>query len=505
MVKRRATQIGVTLLALGAAGARASELDLGGERAPEPDPAARCAQVLTSALASPPDALRVLLLAAAAALPPVADEPPLADEHAGRLGCDDTAEPDPPRAASPDASGRVALDVPDGLDAGCWEIALARGCAQRRIPLHQLRTEREPGRFSVWLDTGPVRARRAAENAGRGALRVLDSTPLSNLGGSLVRLALEQGADPAAVEAALEKLKAQPELRHRAIVYRGRDAGEVDWPAQRSGSARLRIPARPVTTRIALLDSAIAGDRPELADHTALERDFSGREPAAGLHGTVLASALAPTGGLKLLSLAACRDEPGGEAARCWTSALVRALDAAVGEKARIAVLAWNGPEDVLVARALEHAEKRGVLFLAGVGDAGDERSPSFPASHPAVLGVTALDREDRVFAPAARGEAVALAAPGVDVPAQTPASDRLLPLSGSALAAAHAGGVAARLLELAPRATSARLREALTATALDLGEAGRDPVFGAGRLDACAAARALLGGEAEDPCPAEP
>jgi hypothetical protein len=422
------------------------------------------------------------------------------------MDCEGTAEPDLPLASGPDASGRVMLDVPDGLDAACWDVALGRGCAQRRIPLHQLRAEHEPGRFGAWLDTGPVRARRAAEAAaGTSGLRVLDSTPLVNLGGSLVRLAVDEGADPALVQAALAKLKAQPELRHRAIVYRGSAGSEPGWGARRIGADRLQLPARVAATRIALVDSAVSDALGELAGRIALARDLSGREPAAGLHGTALAGILAVAGQPKLLSLAACRDEPGGDAARCWSSSLVRALDAAVGEKARVALLGWSGPEDALVARALDRAAERGVLLIAGVGDTGDERSPAFPASHPAVLGTTAVDRDGRVFGPAARGTAVDLAAPGVDVPVSAPAWTGTQPLSGSALAAAHVASAAALLVQLAPRATSQKLRESMTSTAVDLGEPGSDPVFGAGLVDVCAAARALLGSTKEDPCRAEP
>jgi subtilisin family serine protease len=204
----------------------------------------------------------------------------------------------------------------------------------------------------------------------------------------------------------------------------------------------------------------------------------------------------------KLASFAACRDEPGGASARCWSSALVRALDAAVAARIRIALLGWRGPEDVQVARALERAAKAGVLLIAPVGDSGDERAPAFPASHPDVLGVTAVDRQRAVFAPAARGEAVELAAPGVDVQSSVPDAQSSRSLSGSPLAAAHAAGVAALLLELSPRANAARLREVLVASAVDLGEAGRDPVFGHGLIDACAAARALVVAGSEDPCP---
>jgi subtilisin family serine protease len=416
--------------------------------------------------------------------------------------CADAAEPDLPRAAEADAAGRLALAIPDDLDAGCWNAVLARGCAQRSIPLHALRPEVEPGRFAAWFDLGPVRTRRSATYAAEeGGLRVLDVTPLNALGGTFVRFSAEGAADPGRLAEALERLGARPELRQRALLYRGKSVEDsAGWGARRIGAARLGAPARPADVRVALIDTAAEG----IADEHA--RDFTGFEPAAGLHATALAGIVAEIAPrAKLRSFAACRDEPGGTAARCWSTPLVRALDAALAARVRIALLGFHGPEDPSVARALDRAAKSGMLLIAPADDSGDERPPGFPASHPAVLGVTAVDREGDVFAPAARGEAIDLAAPGVDLPTRIPGSPAMQPLSGNALAAATAAGAAALLLERWPRATNAALRETLARSAVDLGAAGRDPVYGDGLIDVCAAARALAGDKGGDPCPELP
>jgi hypothetical protein len=66
-------------------------------------------------------------------------------------------------------------------------------------------------------------------------------------------------------------------------------------------------------------------------------------------------------------------------------------------------------------------------------------------------------------------------------------------------MAAAHASGALALLLGVAPQAPAPALSEALRSSAIDLGAAGRDADFGAGRIDVCAAAAALP--DATDPC----
>ncbi len=55
----------------------------------------------------------------------------------------------------------------------------------------------------------------------------------------------------------------------------------------------------------------------------------------------------------------------------------------------------------------------------------------------------------------------------------------------GTSAAAPHVAGVAALLVESAPTATPARIRNALTRGAVDLGVSGRDNTFGWGRVDA--------------------
>lgn len=65
-------------------------------------------------------------------------------------------------------------------------------------------------------------------------------------------------------------------------------------------------------------------------------------------------------------------------------------------------------------------------------------------------------------------------------------------PFFGTSAAAPHVAGIAALLAGGFPDSTPAQVRASLTASAVDLGAAGRDPVFGAGRVDAIAAARRL-------------
>src|SRR5439155_23222736 len=71
---------------------------------------------------------------------------------------------------------------------------------------------------------------------------------------------------------------------------------------------------------------------------------------------------------------------------------------------------------------------------------------------------------------------------------------------------AAHVAGVAALMTQADPAIGPARLSEILVDTARDLGPAGRDEQYGAGRVDALAAVARVLGvplpADAGDPAP---
>jgi subtilisin family serine protease len=127
------------------------------------------------------------------------------------------------------------------------------------------------------------------------------------------------------------------------------------------------------------------------------------------------------------------------------------------------------------------------VIAVAAVGNAGPTSPPLHPAADPTVIAVTAADTDDRVLASAVHGDHVVVTAPGVDV--LVPAPNGGYDLStGTSVAAAEVAGVVALLLERRPDLTPDEVRRILTETAVDLGSQGRDPVYGAGLVDAAAA-----------------
>ena len=159
--------------------------------------------------------------------------------------------------------------------------------------------------------------------------------------------------------------------------------------------------------------------------------------------------------------------------------------------------MSFAGPHDPMLERALRTAHDKGVSLIAAVGNDGPKSAPLYPGADPAVIGVTATDMDDRVFAGANQGNYIAVAAPGVDVMVDAPGSGYTL-TTGTSVAAANVSGVAALLMENKKNIDPEALRYYLVTTAKALSARTRAEA-GSGLVDPV---RALA---AKPPQPVQP
>ena len=164
--------------------------------------------------------------------------------------------------------------------------------------------------------------------------------------------------------------------------------------------------------------------------------------------------------------------------------AILKGLDYAVRQRARIINMSFAGPSDAKLSRALASAKGKGVVLVAASGNLGPDAPPQYPAADPNVIAVSATDADDKLFSAASIGPHIAVAAPGVDVLLPSPGNEYRV-ISGTSFAAAYVSGVAALMLQRAPGLSPDRVRDILQKTAKDLGAPGKDPEFGTGLVDA--------------------
>jgi serine protease AprX len=97
------------------------------------------------------------------------------------------------------------------------------------------------------------------------------------------------------------------------------------------------------------------------------------------------------------------------------------------------------------------------------------------------------------------------VSAPGVDITSTYPLAKvptGYASMSGTSMATPHISGTVALMLEAKPTLTPAQVSQVLQSTALDLGTAGKDNIFGAGLIDAAKAVTAVLPTPPPTPAP---
>ena len=244
---------------------------------------------------------------------------------------------------------------------------------------------------------------------------------------------------------------------------------------------------------VAVIDSKIDANHPDLAGVIAEQYDVLGTPAPAHMHGTGMTGAIAAhaklIGVAPKVKLFAVRAFSGtAEGAQGTTFNILKGLDWAAANSPRIVKMSFAGPADPMLRDMLAKAHARGIVLIAAVDNAGPRSPPLYPAADPDVIGVTATDADDKLLPQANRGPQVAVAAPGVQV--LEPAPDAAYQITtGTSVAAAHVSGVAALLLARDPKLTPAQVRRDLIRSAHVIAGKRRD--VGAGVIDALSAVRA--------------
>jgi subtilisin family serine protease len=335
-------------------------------------------------------------------------------------------------------------------------------------------------------------------------LRRVEGWPIQSLDVYCEVLAIPAGRDVAEVIAALNG-DPRVDLAQRMNLFNTQTAKYDDpYVELQSAATTMEVErAHELATgrgvSIAIIDSAVDGDHPDLRGRVQLARNLVADRPLARrgeIHGTAIAGIIASAvnnsegiiGVAPDVSIAALRAcwavGDGGLAAQCSSFSLARALEVALGLQPNVINLSLAGPHDPLLSRLLDRIIERGIVVVTA-HPASAESSQAFPSSHPRVL--TAHSSLLAVHS----DSPYALAAPADEVLTTTPNASYAF-MSGNSLAAAHTTGVVALLMERQPGLDAERIAAILTATTTYSG--------GTASINACRAVAQVAGTAA---CPA--
>ena len=142
-----------------------------------------------------------------------------------------------------------------------------------------------------------------------------------------------------------------------------------------------------------------------------------------------------------------------------------------------------------VVRDAVDYATSKGAVVVGAAGNLDRQNpkpTPIYPAAYPNAIAVAATNQEDQRPRFSNYGDWVDVAAPGVSILSTVPGG--YYSFSGTSVAAPHVSALAGLLASQGLGAPDIEKR--IFNTAVDLGDAGKDPYYGHGRIDAGRAVR---------------
>ena len=369
-----------------------------------------------------------------------------------------------------------------------------------------------PGELLVRLHDRSAMAARGAITlqSFQAAFPALHVAAMRTIVPNTYRLELAQNADVVALSAALSD---DPSVAYAQPNYLRYALRSVNDPLSTFQYALNKVDAYgawDVTTgssavTVAVIDSGVNAGHPDLAGRVLPGYDFANDDADASddvFHGTQVAGIIAAAG-----------DNGEGTAGLCWSCNImpVKVLNSqgagsdewvakgirwAVDQGARIINLSLGGPkESQIIREAVLYATEKNVLVVAAAGNEADEGNPvDYPAAYDEVIAVGATDQNDQHAYFSQVHPYVDLAAPGWNV-ATTGVEGNLSgygAASGTSFSAPYVAGLAALLLSVNPGLDVNGLKSLLIDNADDIGQPGVDWQFGAGRINAARAVRAV-------------
>ena len=348
---------------------------------------------------------------------------------------------------------------------------------------------RARGRRFEFVTSGPIGQANAATTAlVQAGAQLIRSRSLPNLGRQVSLLDLQSVSLPQA-RAILSATAPQTAIDLHSF-YRYAQGKPRLFAPQMLGlqdAGRCRVKA----LRIGVIDGPLALDHPALAAASVTQHSvlLAGERHDKADHGTAVAALIVgedPAGplagfspGARLFAVAAFAKEKRGAAADVERVAV--ALDWLIGQRVRLINMSFAGPVNEAMGDLMQQAARKGSVLIAAAGN-GSSSTALYPAAHPNVIAVTAVDAAGRRYRKANRGSHIEFAAPGVDLYVAKRRKGSYA--SGTSFAAPIVTALAAQAMARGASGAKA-IRQSLRRKSKDLGENGRDVNYGWGLVQA--------------------
>jgi hypothetical protein len=290
-----------------------------------------------------------------------------------------------------------------GLDSRNKPVARSQS---RQFIIDQGAFSHVSGRLLVLLDGGDKERNTALLDAlvQRYHLVLVERKFLPNIGRELVFFTTEENVEALSRQLDNENqgLRVQPDYFYSTL-------GEVTEEQNRKAVfnlLHLKTMSRGKGVRVAIIDTGVDLIHDDLAPNLVAHANYvKDSNYCSEIHGTAVAGIIGAvingngTAGIapesSLIALRACEQLQQGKAAgRCYSSAILQAIDGAMAGQAQIVNMSLGtAAPDNMVASALSKAVADGIIVVAPAGNDPDQKQLAFPARHPDVISIAgALD-----------------------------------------------------------------------------------------------------------------
>jgi type VII secretion-associated serine protease mycosin len=299
---------------------------------------------------------------------------------------------------------------------------------------------------------------------------------------SVVVLALLVGMPVLPADAAPKpKPKAKPKQSASACkpanVSKIRELTAEPWHQKRLGLERVWKISRGRGVKVAVIDSGVAANLPELKDHiNATGLTGTGGDDCVG-HGTQVAGLLAArpvrAGDLQVQGVAPdafliCIKVQDTQELEGTNLNIPRAIRAAADAGARVINISITTSPSKQLAAAVKYAQSKNAVIVAAAGNLsqqGGDDIIQYPAGYPGVISVGMLDQNGSLSQQSNTKTPVTVSAPGVDLPTLWRGGGYDFK-TGTSMATPLVSGVAALIISKYPRMSAAQVVERISSTA---------------------------------------
>ncbi len=277
-----------------------------------------------------------------------------------------------------------------------------------------------------------------------------------------------------------------------------------EWHLNKINAASAWDTTQGAGVTIAILDSGVDGTHPDLLPnlvpgYNAYDNNTDTSDVCG--HGTAVAGSAAArsnngvgvaavAGQAKIMPVRIAYLDTTSNSCYAYASTIANGITWAADHGARVANVSY-GPlaGNATIQNAAQYMKSKGGLVFISAGNDGIDENLTPTTT---LIAVSATDSNDALASWSSFGSFVSLSAPGAGI-WTTSRGGIYQAWNGTSFAAPVAAGVAALMMSAAPGLDSSTIEQALFASSVDLGAAGRDPQFGYGRVDAYAAVKAAI------------